>query len=351
MDEGARNLLENALDAVITIDAEGRVLEWNRQAEETFGWARTEAIGELLSRLIIPERYRRGHDEGMKHYLATGEGPVLERRLEIEGQGKHGREIPVELTIHPLKSDSDVRFTAFVRDLTDRQAIERMKNDLVSTVSHELRTPLTSLRGFVELLLERDPPADKRREYLEIIDHEARRLTRLVGDFLDVQKLEAGSLGYQKQSLDLGELVQEVLEVFANNETRQALELDLEPVPEVWGDADRISQVLTNLLSNAIKFSPEPGTVRVRVWQEGKDVLLAVRDEGIGISSKEQGRLFEKFYRADDARLRAIGGSGLGLALVRQIVEDHHGKVGVSSELGLGSRFTITLPAVPTRES
>jgi len=347
MDDATRRLLDNALDAVITIDDQGRVLDWNRQAEATFGWSKMEVEGRLLSRLIIPERYREGHDRGMEHYLETGDGPVLERRLEIEGLHKEGRELPIELTVHPVKDEEGTRFTAFVRDLTDRRAIERMKDDLVTTVSHELRTPLTSLQGFVELLLQRDLPASKQREFLTIIDQETKRLTRLVGDFLDVQKIEAGRLIYTMQELDLVELVQEAAEVFATNDTGQRLQLDLDAtLPRVIGDADRIRQVISNLLSNAIKFSPEPGTVVVEVVRVGETIEISVADDGIGIAPGDHSRLFEKFFRSEDARLRAIGGSGLGLALVKQIVEAHGGSITVSSELGRGSRFTIALPEI-----
>ncbi|HEX4526373.1 MAG TPA: ATP-binding protein [Gaiellaceae bacterium] len=226
---------------------------------------------------------------------------------------------------------------------------ERHKRDLISMVSHELRTPLAAVLGFTALLLERDFPPDEQRRYLEIIDSQARRLAGLAGDFLDVKLLAGGDLTLVRTPFDLVELVREQTELFFLQPASHRLSLDVPGQPLVVdGDRDRLSQVVGNLLSNAIKYSPEDGEVRVSVRSEGAEAVVAVSDDGIGISAEDAPRVFEKFFRAPDAA-STVGGTGLGLAVAADIVASHEGTLEVSSTPGAGSTFVLTLPLVVVR--
>jgi signal transduction histidine kinase len=223
---------------------------------------------------------------------------------------------------------------------------ERLKSELVSNVSHELRTPLASVLGFSDLLLKRDLPEDDQRRYLEVIRTEAGRLAALLNDLLDLQRIERGALELAVEEFDLNELLRVQTTLYS---AQSALhELSFQPSGEtllVYGDRDRLAQVLGNLLSNAIKYSPEGGDVEVRSAQIDADAWVWVRDHGLGIPHEHQGRLFTKFFRGDAGRTRGIAGTGLGLVLAQQIVEAHEGVIGFESEEGRGSTFWIRIPA------
>jgi signal transduction histidine kinase len=241
-------------------------------------------------------------------------------------------------------------------DSRDR-TLERMTNELISTVSHELRTPLASVRGFVELLLVREYPREEQRKFLIIIDAEIKRLTRLINDFLDVQRIELGETKYELAEHDLCELLRECVELAAGNAGNHRFQLELPERPlRVRVDSDRIHQVVMNLLSNAVKFSPQGGTVYVRACEHNERAAASVRDEGMGMPPDVVQKLFRKFYRADSSLSREIEGTGLGLALVREIITGHGGEISVESQPGVGSEFFFNLPLLaaqnkPPRQS
>jgi signal transduction histidine kinase len=228
---------------------------------------------------------------------------------------------------------------------------ERMKTELVSIVSHELRTPLASVLGFTALLLKRDFDPPIRRHYLGIVDAQARRLAALLEDFLDVQRIEHEGLELVTERVDLAELLDEQAELYAEQSPKHTVEVSLDerPLP-VRGDPDRLAQVVGNLLSNAIKYSPEGGTVELAAERRGSGVRLIVRDEGLGIPEDQQERIFTKFFRGD-AGATGITGTGLGLAVSRQIVEAHGGSIGFDSDPSIGSTFWVELPEEPREES
>jgi signal transduction histidine kinase len=221
---------------------------------------------------------------------------------------------------------------------------EQHKRDLISMVSHEVRTPLASVLGFTSLLLEREFSPQEQRRYLEIIDSQARRLAGLAGDFLDVQLLEGGAMTLNRGAVDLADLAREQGRLFFSHSDAHRLELDAPDGPVmVDGDRDRLAQVIGNLFSNAIKYSPAGGTIHVQLQARHDGVLLAVQDEGMGIAPEDQEHVFDKFFRTAEAA-SAIGGTGLGLAVAREIVETHGGTIKVESQPGEGSRFWIELP-------
>ena len=229
---------------------------------------------------------------------------------------------------------------------------ERLKTELVNIVAHELRTPLTSILGFTDTLLSRSVEPQDRQRYLEIIDEQARRLTNLVNDFLDLQRIEEGGIEFRQELIDLVALLREQEQLFAIHSPRHTVKCRLpsEQPLRVCGDPDRLSQVISNLLSNAIKYSPEGGDVEVSGEGDGSTIRVRVRDHGIGIPGEQQARIFTKFFRGD-APARGIPGTGLGLTLAREIIEAHGGTIGFSSTANRGSTFWIELPAAAKTNS
>jgi signal transduction histidine kinase len=208
-----------------------------------------------------------------------------------------------------------------------------------------VRTPLASVLGFTSLLLQRDVDPESRRRYLEIIDAQGKRLTSLLDEFLDVQRMDEGKLELAKRRFDLAPLLREQVQLFsAAGEADHAVTLKLEEEPLiVRGDPGRLTQVIANLLSNAIKYSPNGGRVEVLGTHANGDVRVTVRDEGIGIPETQQDQIFTKFFRGD-AAASGIAGTGLGLAFARAVVEAHGGRIDFTSKPGEGSTFWVDLP-------
>jgi signal transduction histidine kinase/DNA-binding response OmpR family regulator len=237
-----------------------------------------------------------------------------------------------------------------LRDVTAEREGDRLKADLLSTVSHELRTPLTGILGFAELLVSHDTDQETRERYLRTIHSEAMRLTALITDFLDLQRIEEGHLRLSLEAFDLREVLSREAELFGGQSRQHRLELRTPEEPlRVVGDRERLTQVLANLLSNAIKYSPAGGQVEVASEHRNGMIRISVSDTGIGIPSDQQRHLFQKFFRVDSSDTREIGGTGLGLALSREIVEAHSGRMGFESVEGEGSTFWLELPSGAAR--
>jgi signal transduction histidine kinase len=273
--------------------------------------------------------------------LAAGEWSL---RLPPEGPGEIG-----ELTraFNEMAERIEQNHAELEAQNAELRESERMKTELVSIVSHELRTPLASVLGFTALLLKRefDPPI--RRHYLGIVDAQARRLAALLEDFLDVQRIEHEGLELATERVDLAVLLDEQAELYAEQSPKHTVEVALEERPlAVRGDPDRLAQVVGNLLSNAIKYSPEGGTVQLAAERSGSGVRVMVSDEGLGIPEDQQERIFTKFFRGD-AGATGITGTGLGLAVSREIVEAHGGSIGFDSDPSTGSTFWVELPEEP----
>ena len=367
-----RAILEGALDAVVGMDASGVVIDWNQQAEATFGFTRAEAVGRRLAELIIPPQFREAHERGLEKYLETGEGPLLNRRVEVEGQRKDGTRVPIELAITVVKGWGFYRFNAFARDISDRRAADaernrlleeareanRMKDEFLAMLSHELRTPLSAIVGWAHMLRTGglDEPTVARA--IETIDRNAKVQNQLIEDILDVSRIVAGKFHLDMRSVDLVRIVEAAVDTVSplaaskGVELRQDLAAEVRPCCPAIGDPERLQQVVWNLLTNAIKFTPKGGvvTVEVRRHDEQGEFEIVVRDTGQGIAADFLPHIFERFRQAGTGARRQ-GGLGLGLSIVRHIVEMHGGTVmAASAGEGQGSMFTLRLPVVEAGE-
>ena len=254
--------------------------------------------------------------------------------------------------ITPLKDAERKQQAALEREKAANEKLRElaaMKDDFIALVSHELRTPLTSIRGYLELILEREPAGfgKEDEEFLNIVDRNAARLERLVDDLLFMARLGSGKLELALQDTDLSALARESVSAAAPRASAQAVELECaaEDVPPVRGDPGRLGQLLDNLISNAVKFTPDGGRVDVRVFPQNGDVAIEIADTGIGISASEQAHLFQKFFRTSAAGKRAIQGTGLGLSISKAIVEAHAGRIELESEESIGTTVRVLLPA------
>jgi len=364
-----RAVLDTALDAVISMDATGRVTFWNPRAEQIFGWSREEAVGKRVADLIIPPDMRAAHASGLAHYLRTGEGRLLNRRVEMMAVRRDGSEVPVELALVAVREGEYHTLSAFLRDITERkraeaerdrlfmaaekarteaEAASRAKDEFLATLSHELRTPLTSIVGWVYLLRSgRLDPAGVARG-LETIDRNAMLQAQLVSDILDMSRIMAARFRLNVRPLELAPVVAAAMDSLVPAASAKGIRLlpVLDPsAGVVSGDADRLQQVVWNLLSNAIKFTPQGGRVQVRLARAEGHAEITVEDTGPGIRPEVLPHVFELFRQGDSSNTRAHGGLGLGLAVVRQLVELHGGTVhAASAGPGAGSAFTVRLP-------
>jgi PAS domain S-box-containing protein len=349
---GARNrtnaILNSIADGVFTTDLDQHITSMNPAAEQISGKFAPDVHGKFyLSAFNITNKEGKSLSvEDSPCYQVIRNHTSLEPRV-FQLQTDTGN-ILISLVAAPI-IDNDGVISGVVgvfRDVTREQETNRIKDEFVSLVSHELRTPMASVLGFSELMLTRKLSEEKSRLYIETIHKEAQRLSNLISDFLDIQRMEAGRQIYNFSEVALNDLLIPVLRVFANY--RNQITTDIPPnLPHIWADPDRIVQTLTNLIGNAVKYSPNGGKIEVSaVLNEGGMIEIAVKDNGLGIPKDAQPKLFSKFFRVDNSDRREIGGTGLGLAICREIIEAHDGKIWVESELGKGSSFIFTLPAV-----
>lgn len=367
-----RAILDTALDAIIGMNHQGTITEFNPAAERTFGYRREEALGRELAELLIPFELRGKHREGLARYLATGMGPFVDRRIETTGYHADGHEFPVEVAITRVSSEEPPRFTGFVRDLTARveaererehllqrelsarreaEAANRAKDEFLATLSHELRTPLNAIVGWTRMLLDGRMDEGSTRRALRVIDRNAHLQAQLVGDILDVSRIITGGLRLDLQPVDLDAVIGAALDAVrpAADAKRVALRCRLAASARfTQGDAQRLQQIVWNLLSNAVKFAEAGGFVEVELLDAGDSgVRIRVEDDGAGIEPAFLPHVFERFRQADGSVSRQHGGLGLGLAIVRHLVELHGGTVlATSPGLGRGSTFVVELPRV-----
>jgi two-component system, sensor histidine kinase and response regulator len=388
-----RMIVVTALDAIIIMDQEGNVAEFNPAAEKTFGYARSEVIGRPLSELIVPPAARQHHEDEVARFLATGKGPLLGQRIETTALHADGHEFPIELALTPLpgRNGSPPLFTAFVRDVTERrraeqdlrqakeaaEAANRAKSEFLANMSHEIRTPMNGVLGMTELLLDTQLTAEQ-REYLQMAKLSADSLLTVVNDVLDFSKIEAGKLDLEPIDFCLRDALEDTLKTLSLRAHAKGLELACQVAPDVpdlvRGDVVRVRQILVNLVGNALKFT-EHGEVVVRVEKQNAEdrgpnkeensglsvphsefcvLHFAVNDTGIGIPADKLPLIFEPFTQADNSTTRKYGGTGLGLAITSRLVGMMGGRIWAESTVGQGSTFHFTArlelqPGTPSR--
>ena len=364
--------------AIIATDARWQVVMFNEGARRTFGYEPQDILGQPLARLVAPEE------------VETAVGPQMERALRIhgrhEGEGnrvrRDGQRFPVRTvtTIRYDRENRPVGYTIICRDITQRKALEQrlreytdnleqmvaektaelrelntelvranqLKSQFLANMSHELRTPLNAIIGFAEAIRDgvAGEPSGEQREFAEDIAQAGRQLLELINNILDLSRFEAGAMELNLAPCDVGDLVDEVLRILRGLARRKDIELkaDVDPRPlELTADPIKLKQVLYNLLANSIKFTDPGGRIEVQARQDRQFVRIGVSDTGIGIAPEDLVTVFEEFRQVDPSLRREHEGSGLGLALVKRLVELHGGEISVESQPGKGTTFTVTL--------
>jgi two-component system phosphate regulon sensor histidine kinase PhoR len=327
--------LDGGADGVVGINRDGNVAFANSAAERLFSRARNDVLGRPFTWLLPNAEVM----EALKASQATGQRQV--RSIE-----RPNRQL-LQVITAPITGGGEWVAMAVFHDFTDVRRAEQMRRDFVANVSHELRTPLASIRAVLETLEAgalSDPATA--RDFIARAETEVDRLTHMVAELLELSRIESGDMPAASEPVDIGVAVEEAVERLRSQALRAEVRLLAEVeagLSPVTGDAERIERAVMNLVQNALKFTPAGGEVRVTAREESGEVRIEVADNGSGIDERDLPRIFERFYKADNSR-RTVG-SGLGLALVKHTAEAHGGKVSVESEMGRGSKFTISLPA------
>jgi PAS domain S-box-containing protein len=364
-DTKTRRIIDSALDAVLSIDEHGSVTEWNAQAEAMFGWRRDEAVGQTLSELFIPHRYRDAHDRGLEHFLSTGEGPLLNRRIEITALHRDGTEFPVEVSIAPYQIDGNWEFSGFVRDITEKKAAEtsarrhrEMEMELAhanrvatmgqlsASIAHEVNQPIgaavTNAHAALRWLGATPSNVDEVRKALSRIVTNGNRAT----DVLSRIRAFIKKAPPRKDSLDVNHAVLEVVALTRSEakKNKVAVQMNLaEGLPVVQADRVQLQQVILNLIMNAIEAmsASDAGPRRLLISSaksESNDVSVQVQDSGPGFPVASVEQIFQAFYTTKPA------GLGMGLSICRSIVEAHGGQLRAAAGDPTGAIFTFTLP-------
>jgi PAS domain S-box-containing protein len=371
-EERVRMVLDTALDAVITINEKGAVTSWNKEAERIFGWAHDEIIGQTLASAIIPERFRELHERGLKHFLQTKQGAVLNRRIEITALRRDGHEFPVELAVTPIQLSDRFVFSAFVRDITDRKkaeaeiralnasleqrVVERTKEleeankELEAfsySVSHDLRAPLRRVDAFTQILLKDSSSSlgESGKRSMEAISRSVKQMGMLIEDLLSFSRM--GRMDLCRTPVQLEPLVAEVIREMARDMQGRQIEWKIDPLPEVNVDKSMLKQVWVNLISNAVKYTRgrQIAVIEIRCRTNPESEFeFSVKDNGAGFDMKYVSRLFGVFQRLHAAQ--EFEGTGIGLANVQRIIARHGGRTWAEGKVGEGATFYFTLPKV-----
>lgn len=352
-----RNLFESAFDAVISMNAELEILDWNVQAEKTFGWKKEEVLGKKISDSVIP---------------LINDSPILNRAIEMEGIKKNGEVFPIEISLNCINRNQNRFFTALITDISQRKKNEseliaarqsaldaaKAKSEFLANMSHEIRTPLNGIIGMTDLLL--DTVLDEQqRKFAKIVQESGNGLLSIINDILDFSKVEAGKLHLELIDFDVVNIIESQSEILARwaQEKGLCLMTYIDPAcpSSLRGDPGRIGQILLNLIGNAIKFTRE-GNILVRavLIQENDTharIKFSVEDTGIGLSAEAIQRLFQPFTQADGSTARKFGGTGLGLSICKRLIELMNGTISVESEEGNGSTFWFEIPLEKTENS
>lgn len=348
-----QTILDNMIDGLITIDTAGNIQSFNPAATRIFGYTSEEILGRNVSTLM-PNPHREAHDGYLRNFQTTRVARIIGIGREVDGLRRDGSLFPMELAVSEIRRQGQPLYVGMVRDITERKRVEQMKNEFVSTVSHELRTPLTSISGALGLI-KGDVAGHISQPLIKLVDvafKNCQRLSDLINDLLDMDKLLAGKMEVELTAQALVPLLQQAVEAnqLYANQYQVNISLLLADSDNILVSVNeaRFIQVMANLLSNAAKFSPQGARVDVSVVKENKAVRIKVRDYGEGIPEAFHNNVFQKFCQADSSDSRKKGGTGLGLAITRELVLLMHGDIGFTTSKE-GTEFYITLPAANTK--
>jgi PAS domain S-box-containing protein len=348
------SIVESAMDAIITINAQQRIVLFNAAAVKIFGCSAAEAIGESLHR-FIPERFRDAHRAHVRMFQESGvTNRAMGRLGTLSALRASGEEFPIEASISQTEVGGQKLFTVILRDITERQQAEALrendlrKNEFIAMLAHELRNPLAPIRNAALIIRKMDMAEPRLHWASEVIARQVSHVSRLVDELLDVSRIVQGKLTLQKTPLDLLTVIQQAVEIGEPKfeERHQTLTVSVpDEAIRFEGDIVRLTQALSNLLDNAAKYTPDGGKIWLTVKCDNGEAVISVRDNGEGIAPALLPHMFEVFTQAERTLDRSQGGLGLGLPIVQKIVELHRGRIEVRSKgVGQGSEFIVRLP-------
>ncbi|MBB5324517.1 two-component system phosphate regulon sensor histidine kinase PhoR [Anoxybacillus tepidamans] len=333
-------LIENVGSGLILIDSRGYINLVNRAYKEIFHIRPADYLHRLYTEAFVHKEIVKLVDEIFMKETKVRKQLVLTVDIERKHFEVYGAPI--------IGTNDEWKGIVLVfHDITELKKLEQMRKDFVANVSHELKTPITSIKGFAETLLDGAMKDERALEhFLSIILKESERLQSLIQDLLDLSKMEQQGFQLHIENVNMTQLLEELIVMFNGKAEEKNIELQLNASKPVYvaGDSNRLKQIFINLITNALTYTPKDGSVEVHVEEQSDEVLVHVKDTGIGIEAKEIPRIFERFYRVDKARSRNSGGTGLGLAIVKHLVEAHHGYITVKSRVGKGTTFTVHFP-------
>ena len=355
-EQRARSVVDHVIDGIITIDDRGAVETFNPAAENIFGYQASEVIGRNV-KMLMPEPYRGEHDHYLANYLRTGEARIIGIGREVEGRRKDGSTFPMDLAVSAFSIGSDRHFTGIVRNISERKQAEqalneaaRTKDEFIAMLSHELRNPMAAITTATHVLklTGSDNPASEQAR--AIVERQTKHLTRLVEDLLDMTRITRNKLELRKEWVELASVISGAVEMCRPlvQGAKHEIVVALPPEP-IYLEADpvRLSQVFSNLLNNACKYTAPGGRIGVTCERERNDVVVKVKDSGIGIPPDMLGRVFDMFAQVDRSSEGSRDGLGVGLSLVRRLVELHDGTVKAFSQgASSGSEFVVRLPVL-----
>ena len=322
-------------DAIIAFYSGGGVMHINPAARSLLGIESDDLMfDEFFSSL--------GADIRIEELLYLEHYKTVERDIEYKGK-------TLKAHFAPFATDGAAAdgVVVVIQDITEQQRLDNARREFVANVSHELRTPLTTVKSYTETLAENAEPNSMEANFLKVIESEADRMTRLVKDLLTLSLLDYDKKALNKASFSMQELVRSIVQRLNMDIKAHGHRLKLhcdDSMRPLFGDRDRLEQVITNIITNAIKYTPDGGTISVSCISEPRCAVISVTDNGIGIPQNDIPRLFDRFYRVDKARSRKYGGTGLGLAIAKEIVDAHGGTISVESAPGQGTRVTVSIP-------
>jgi PAS domain S-box-containing protein len=356
--EHTRIIVKTVVNAILTINQHGIIEFVNPATERLFGYSVEELIGQNV-KMLMPEPYYSEHDNYLKNYLRTGESKIIGIGREVIGKRKNGTTFPIDLAVSELRLKQERKFVGIITDITERKKAEqrlvkakekaeesnRLKSEFLNIMSHELRTPLTVMLGNLPLLSDVSdlPEPDEIVEIVEDIEDSGKHLLTLINDLLDISKIEAGKMKLTMESFSLGAVFKDMNIAAMAEKKGLVLESLFDQNLTITADPVRLKQILFNLLGNAIKFTDQ-GKISVKVTQEKGMTYFSVQDTGCGLQEEDLPYIFEVFRQVDGSSKRAASGTGLGLAITKRLVELHKGQIAVTSQIGVGSTFSFSIP-------